>query len=77
MKLEYKSTQDSNASNFKVIGRMENQGDSNNANKNEQLAIVVTGYGPFGEHKINASWEAVKRLKDLWKENQCHREVSL
>ena len=31
-----------------------------------QRSIVVTGYGPFGDHKVNASWEAVKRLKELW-----------
>ena len=29
-------------------------------------SIVVTGYGPFGDHKVNASWEAVKSLKELW-----------
>lgn len=26
--------------------------------------VVVTGFGPFGPHKINASWESVKLLKD-------------
>ena len=31
-----------------------------------QRSIVVTGYGPFGDHKVNASWEAVKHLKELW-----------
>uniref|UniRef100_T1I064 Pyroglutamyl-peptidase I n=3 Tax=Rhodnius TaxID=13248 RepID=T1I064_RHOPR len=27
--------------------------------------VVVTGFGPFGPHKVNDSWECVKRLKDL------------
>ena len=58
---------------------MENEGDSNaqNVDKRQPLAIVVTGYGPFGEHKINASWEAVKRLKDLWNDNGFNREVCI
>ena len=38
-------------------------------------SIVVTGYGPFGDHKINASWEAVKRLKELW--NNGNNEVRI
>ncbi|KAK2722145.1 pyroglutamyl-peptidase 1-like [Artemia franciscana] len=27
--------------------------------------VLVTGFGPFREHKINASWEAVKYLSNL------------
>lgn len=27
--------------------------------------IVVTGFGPFGAHKINASWEAVKEFSKI------------
>ncbi|GAV02820.1 hypothetical protein RvY_13338 [Ramazzottius varieornatus] len=27
--------------------------------------VLVTGFGPFGEHSINASWEAVQQLKTI------------
>ena len=44
---------------------------------NPNRSIVVTGYGPFGDHKINASWEAVKQLKDLWDKDTKKHEVRL
>ncbi|XP_053321699.1 pyroglutamyl-peptidase 1 [Spea bombifrons] len=31
----------------------------------KQRAVVVTGFGPFGEHAVNASWVAVKELEKL------------
>lgn len=33
--------------------------------------VVVTGFGPFGIHLKNASWEAVKLLKQIQIEDEC------
>ena len=30
--------------------------------------VLVTGFGPFGHHTVNASWVAVKELDRLWGE---------
>lgn len=30
------------------------------------MRVLITGFTPFGEEKINPSWEAVKRLKDSY-----------
>ncbi|XP_064197486.1 pyroglutamyl-peptidase 1-like [Anguilla rostrata] len=32
---------------------------------NGKRTVVVTGFGPFGEHAVNASWVAVKELEQL------------
>ena len=57
---------------------MEHTKDTNTfeADKKQPMCIVITGYGPFGDHKTNASWEAVKKLPDLWSESQCKKDVS-
>merc|ERR1712002_738412 len=35
------------------------------AHPKEQDRVVVTGFGPFGVHKVNASWVAVQELKNI------------
>ena len=35
------------------------------AHPKEQDRVLVTGFGPFGVHKVNASWVAVQELEAL------------
>jgi len=41
------------------------------------MKIVVTGFGPFGDHKTNASWQAVQALPNLWKLSEHKDDVEL
>lgn len=42
-----------------------------------RYTALVTGFGPFDDHKINASWEAVKELEKLWQDSQDLQDVKL
>ena len=44
------------------------QSSTHRGNKNDILSLHifhVPGFGPFGEHKVNASWSAVQELQRL------------
>ncbi|VEL25697.1 unnamed protein product [Protopolystoma xenopodis] len=30
------------------------------------MRVFVTSFGPFGDHKVNPSSQAVKKLKEIW-----------
>jgi pyroglutamyl-peptidase len=38
------------------------------SSQSRERSILVTGFGPFGLHDVNASWVAVKELESLWKD---------
>lgn len=42
-----------------------------------KCTILVTGFGPFDIHVINASWEAVKELEKLWTNTEEFSDVKL
>lgn len=44
---------------------------------NAKCTILVTGFGPFSIHTVNASWEAVKELQELWKNSVEFSDVKL
>ena len=44
---------------------------------NAKCTILVTGFGPFSTHTVNASWEAVKELQELWKNSVEFSDVKL
>lgn len=39
--------------------------------------ILVTGFGPFNDHAINASWEAVKELSKLSEDSEELKDVKV
>ncbi|XP_012532284.1 pyroglutamyl-peptidase 1 [Monomorium pharaonis] len=39
--------------------------------------VLVTGFGPFNMHAVNASWEAVKELQKLWTNSVEFADVEL
>lgn len=42
-----------------------------------ECTILVTGFGPFDKHLVNASWEAVKELQKLWADSEEFADVTL
>lgn len=44
---------------------------------NSKSTVLVTGFGPFDKHVVNASWEAVKELQTLWTQSVEFSDVEL
>ena len=42
-----------------------------------ECTILVTGFGPFDQHRVNASWKAVKELEKLWIDSKQFSNIKL
>ena len=40
-----------------------------------EQTVLLTGFGPFLNHPVNASWEIVKQIKQLWSDPLINLEV--
>jgi pyroglutamyl-peptidase len=41
------------------------------------MKLVLTGFGPFGQHTTNASWQGVQAVPELWKKSKHDGVVEL
>lgn len=49
----------------------------NQIQKRHKYIALVTGFGPFGDHNVNASWAAVKELEKLYVKSNKFDNVKL
>ena len=40
-----------------------------------EQTVLLTGFGPFHNHPVNASWEIVKQIKSLWSNANFNLEI--